>query len=619
LSVWPAIQRFISELQRRKVLRVASAYVVAGWIVLQVSATLENTLNLTASFDTVVFAIMALALPAVLALAWIYEITPEGIKRTKTDGDGALVLPETTDLLLAGMLVVVGLIAVVQVFVPRDRPAAVVAEAPPAKPIPPPVPAVDPKSIAVLPFVNMSSDAKNEIFSDGLTEEILNLLAQRRDLKVVSRTSSFAFKGQNVPLPEVAKKLGVRHVLEGSVRRSEDGVRITAQLIDVASDVHLWSKTYDRKIENIFAVQDEIATAIAAAMNLQIDLAAPPRDPPTKSIEAYRLFLEARVLFRERSEVGISQSIELYKRATNLDPAFAQAYAGLAASYTSEGSRNPKNFADYAPLARGAAEKAIELDPNLAQPHAVLGSMACDRLQWSEAFEHGNRAVALDPSDSTALLWLGLSQYAVGKLEMAARTLDKAARVDPLYTFIDIWRARIAFARRDDVAGAALSEKILGGGADAAVHGHLHLAAIARAQGKPDDAERHFRSAATIGSVESAFTDAIVAAIRSPDGLPAARKVLLDEALRDRTFNPDVIYFLVGDTDGFVDLIARRLREGDTTRVAHMIGLAWRMPGWAQTAKGRALLKDARIVDYWRKAGAPPQCDGVALEDFVCR
>lgn len=617
MSVWPAIQRFVSELQRRKVLRVASAYVVAGWIVLQVAATLENTLNLPASFDTVVFGILACALPVVLGLTWVYELTPQGIKRTASDGDGTLVMPETTDLLLAGMLGLVALIAVVQSFVPRDAAPPTVAEAPAAKPAP--APAVDPKSIAVLPFVNMSSDPTNEIFSDGLTEEILNLLAQRRDLKVISRTSSFTFKGKNVPLPEVARKLGVRHVLEGSVRRSEDGVRITAQLIDVTSDVHLWSKTYDRKIENIFAVQDEIATAIASAMNLQLDLAAPPRDAPTANIAAYRLFLEARVLFRERGEAAVAQSIDLYRRAIKLDPAFAQAYAGLAASYTTEGSRNTKKFADYAPLARSAAEKAIELDESLAQAHAVLGSMACDRLQWSEAFEHGNRAVALDPSDSTALLWLGLTQYAVGKLEAAARTLDKAARVDPLYTFVDIWRARIALARRDDAVAGALSEKLLGGGAEAAVHGYLHLAAIAKAQGKLDDAEKHFRAAAKIGAVDAPFTEAVVAAIQSPDGMPAARKVLDDEATRDPAFNPDIIYFLIGDADGLIDLTARRLREGDTTRVAHMIGLAWRVPDWAQTAKGRALLKEARIVDYWRRAGAPPQCDGVALEDFACR
>jgi len=619
LSVWPAIQRFISELQRRKVLRVASAYVVAGWIVLQVAATLENTLNLPANFDTVVFGILAGALPIILGLTWVYEITPQGIQRTKSDGDGELVMPETTDLLLAGMLVLVGLIAVTQIFVPRDAPApATVAQAP-AQPTPPRAPAADPKSIAVMPFINMSSDPKNEVFSDGLTEEILNLLAQRRDLKVISRTSSFSFKGQNVPLPEVAKKLGVRHVLEGSVRRSDDGVRITAQLIDVTNDVHLWSKTYDRKIENIFAVQDEIATAIATAMNLQIDLAQPPRDAPTKNIEAYRLFLEARVLFRDRGEASVAQSIELYQKAVKLDSGFAQAYAGLAESYTTEGSREPKKFADYAPLARRAALKAVELNKNLAQPHAVLGSMACDRLQWSEAFEHGNEAVSLDPSDSTALLWLGLTQYAVGKLELSARTLDKAARVDPLYTFVDIWRARIAFARRDDATGVALSEKLLGGGPDASVHGYLHLATIAKAQGKLEDAERYFRAAAKIGSVDAAFTDAIVAAIKSTEGGTQARQMLHDEAARDPTFNPDVIYFLIGDTDGFLDLIARRLREGDTTRVAHMIGLAWRIPGWAQTPKGRAMLKDARIVDYWRKAGAPPQCDGVALEDFVCR
>lgn len=612
------MQRFISELQRRKVLRVASAYVVAGWIVLQVAATLENTLNLAPSFDTVVFGILAAALPVALGLTWVYEITPQGIQRTRSDGDGALVMPEATDLLLAGMLILVGLIAVAQVFVPREAPAPKVAEAPATTPAPA-TPAADPKSIAVLPFVNMSGDAKNEVFSDGLTEEILNLLAQRRDLKVISRTSSFTFKGKTTPLTEVAKALGVRHVLEGSVRQAGNSVRITAQLIDVTSDVHLWSRTYDREMANIFAVQDEIATAIAAAMNVEIDKAAPPRDPPTKNMEAYHLYLEARALFRERSEPSVAQSVDLYQRAIKLDPKFAQAYAGLAASYTSDGSRSAKKFAALGPLAREAAKTAIKLDETLAEANAVLGSMACDRLQWNEAFEHGNRAVALDPSNSTALLWLGLSQYAIGRLEDAARTLDKAARVDPLYTFIDIWRARIALARRDDAAGVVLSEKLLGGGAEAAVHGYLHLAAIAKMQGKLDDAERHFRAAAKLGSVDAAFADAVVAAIKSTDGRAPARKFLDDEATRDPTFNPDVIYFLIDDADGLLDLIARRLREGDSTRVAHMIGLAWRIPGWAQTEKGRALLKEARIIDYWRRSGAPPQCDGQGLEDFVCR
>lgn len=616
MNAWPVIERFFYELQRRKVLRVASAYIVAGWIVLQVAATIENTLNLPASFDTMVFGILAAALPIVLGLSWVYEITPQGIKRTETAGDGTLVMPETTDLLLAGMLLLVGLIAVGQMFLSESAaPPVSVVEAPkPAQPAPI-VPAVDPKSIAVLPFINMSTDKENEYFSDGLTEELLNLLAQLPELKVISRTSSFSFKGQTVPLPDIARQLGVRHILEGSVRRSGSEVRITAQLIDVSRDVHLWSRTYDRKIDSIFAVQDEIATAIASSLDIELALIE-PRNAPTKNMEAYRLFLEGREAFRKRDGSAVRESMSLFQRAIALDKKFAQAYAGLAAAYTSEGSRSGKNFSDFGAKAAEAAREAMKLDPKLAQPAAVLGSLACDRLQWNTAFEEGLKAVELDRSDSTAHLWLGLTQYAVGKLDDAALTLNRAAQVDPLYTFIHLWRIRVAFARRDDAAGVKIAERLLGAGPEITANARLYLAAVAKERGDAAEAERQFRAA--LGGEYPEILEPIVAAIKSPAAMPAARKVLDDEARRDPTFNPDMVYFLIGDTDGFLDLVARRLAEGDTTRVAHMIGLAWRIPKWSQTEKGSALLKAAGIVDYWRSKGAPSQCSGQGLEHYVC-
>lgn len=605
----------MSELQRRKVLRVASAYVVAGWIVLQVAATLENTLNLPASFDTVVFAIMAAALPVVLGLTWVYEITPQGIKRTTSDGDGALVMPEVTDLLLAAMLVIVGAIALVQVVMPGTaEPATTVAEAP-ATPVEPPAPVVDPKSIAVLPFVNMSTEAQNAYFADGLTEELLNLLAQLPELKVISRTSSFSFKGRNTPLPEIAKALGVRHVLEGSVRRSGNDVRITAQLIDVSRDVHLWSRTYDRKIDSIFAVQDEIANAIASALDVELSLVE-PRDAPTKNMEAYRLFLQGREAFRKRDGSAVRESMQLFRRAIALDKNFAEAHAGLALAYTSEGSRSGANFSDYGAKAAESARTAMKLNPKLSQPAAVLGSLACDRLQWATAFAEGRKAVELDHSDSTALLWLGLTQYAVGKLDDAALTLNRAAQVDPLYTFVQFWRMRIAFAQRDDAGGKAIAERLLGAGPETAANARLYLAAVAKERGDFAEAEAQFRTA--LGGEYPAILEPVVAAIKSPAAATAARKLLDEEAARDPTFNPDMVYFLIGDTDGLLDLIARRLDDGDTTRVAHMIGIAWRIPKWSETPKGRALLKASGIKDYWRKEGAPPQCRGEGLEDYVC-
>jgi TolB-like protein/Tfp pilus assembly protein PilF len=617
LSIWPAIQRFIAELQRRKVLRVASAYVVAGWVVLQVAATIENTLNLPASFDTAVFVVMAAALPIVLIAAWRFDITPQGIRRTEGGGDGTLATPGITDMILVAMLVMVGLVAVGQTLAPSSP---VEQAAPIAEPAPSPAAAVDPKSIAVLPFVNMTTDKANEYFSDGLTEEILNLLAQVADLKVISRTSSFAFKGKSVPLPDVARQLGVRHILEGSVRRANDQVRVTAQLIDVTTDAHLWSKTFDRKAEDIFAVQDEIARAIASALRVEVGIAAASRDAPTKNIAAYRLFLKARELYRERGDETVLESIELYKQAIALDPDFAEAHAGLAASYTSEGSRTAEKFAEYAPLAIVAANRAIALKDSLSQPHAVLGSIACDRLRWSEAYEKGRAAVARDPSDSNALLWLGITELAARRIEDASVTLDRAARVDPLFTFIDIWRLRAAFARRDIMAGTQIAEKLVRTGPEGAVSGLWYLAYVAKTRGDLDLAEKHFREAMRIIGAYGELVDPIVRAMRSPDAVADATALLKAEVARDESFNPDLVYLLIGDTDSFFEMIDERLTKGDTTRVVHMLGLAWGLPksAWAQSAKAQALMKSAGLIAYWRRTGAPDRCEAEGLEGFNC-
>jgi adenylate cyclase len=611
------MQRFFAELQRRKVLRVASAYVVAGWVVLQVAATIENTLNLPASFDASVFAFLAAALPFVLVGAWMFDITPQGITRTRTEGDGALAVPGITDLILVGMLIVVGLIAVAQTLVPvgeatRDDVAQVETK-------PNAAAQADPKSIAVLPFINMTTEKENEFFSDGLTEEILNLLAQIPDLKVISRTSSFAFKGKSVALPEVARQLGVRHVLEGSVRRANDQVRITAQLIDVATDAHLWSKTYDRKVEDIFLVQDEIARAIASALKVEIGIAAAERDAPTKNIEAYRLFLKARELFRERGTETVLESMELYKRAIALDGDFAEAHAGLAASYTSEGSRTAKKFATYAPLATSAAERAIALKDSLAQPYAVLGSIACDRLRWSEAFEKGREAVQRDPSDSTALLWLGITQLAARRIEAATVTLNRAARVDPLMTFVDLWRLRAAFARRDDIEGQVLAEKMIRSGPEPAVHGHWHLAYVARERGEFDLAESHFRAAMKIVGQHQEIIEPMVRAMRSPEAMTEASALIKAAAEADDS-EPDQLYLLIGDTDAFFDWMHAKAQTGDTTRIVHDLGLAWRLPRavWEKSPKAMSLLQTTGLIRYWRATGAPDGCRPEGLDGFVC-
>jgi TolB-like protein/Tfp pilus assembly protein PilF len=618
------IKRFLAELQRRKVFRVASAYVVAGWIVLQVATTLEGTLNLPDGFDRLVLALLAAGLPIALILAWTFDMTPEGIRRTHGVGSGVVAAPGATDVLLAGMVVVVIVAAIAQSFMsdPTDVAATATRKEPQDQEADGRAAArtADPKSIAVLPFLNLSTDKDTEYFADGLTEEILNVLAQLQDLKVISRTSSFSFKGREVPLPDIARQLGVRHILEGSVRSAGERVRITAQLIDVSTDVHLWSQTYDRNIGDLFAVQDEIATAIATALHLELDMTAASRDAPTGNVEAYRSFLKARELFRRRGEHDLPESIELYKKAIKFDPNFAEAYAGLAASYTSEGSKDARKFGEFESLAVQAAKKALELKPELAQPYAVLGSIACDRLDWAAAFKNGKTAVELDPSDSTALLWLGLTQLAAGHTDEAASSLEKAARIDPLYTFLDLWRLRIAYARNDNAGGAAIAKKMLQSTPEAVVSAHWYLASVAQDRGDHDNAEEHFRAAMKIAGSNAGIIEPVVRALRSPDALADARRALQEETARDAEFTPELLYLMIGDSDAYFDTIDAYYQRGDTTRVTHLMGLAWRLPksAWAKSATAHALLKQSGLVGYWKKVGAPKRCRPAGLEDFEC-
>ena len=277
------------------------------------------------------------------------------------------------------------------------------AEAPKPKPEPP---ALGDKSIAVLPFANLSPDKENEYFADGLTEELLNLLAKIGDLKVISRTSSFAFKGKNTPLPEIAKQLGVRHILEGSVRTDGDELRVTAQLIDVSTDTHLWSETYERKLENVFALQDEIARDIAGALNVEVTLADGTQEAPTKDFEAYRMFLKARALHARRSEGDLEEASISTNTRSRLDPNFAEAHAGLATNYAAMAARLGGPFAEFRSLARRSADTALELNPT---PRARLWR-ACNagaqEFDWQSTIENYSKAIALDPSDSVALITL---------------------------------------------------------------------------------------------------------------------------------------------------------------------------------------------------------------------
>lgn len=439
------------ELKRRNVIRVGALYAVAGWLLLQVADILFGLLDVPGWGLRLVLGLLLLGFPLVLIFSWIYEMTPEGLKR-ENQIDRTQSVTSTTGRKI-DRLIIIGLITVIAVLIadrvllvpPRQdvaQPAATVS----VEPAPDAMPAENAgsvgqaKSIAVLPFVNMSGDAENEYFSDGLTEELLNLLAKVDDLRVSSRTSSFAFKGKDANIPSVARQLKVANILEGSVRKSGKQVRITAQLIDVETDSHLWSQTYDRQLDDIFAIQDEIAQAVVDA--LKVELLNPGETvaqatPRETSTDAYLLYLRGRHTYEAgrdtRENDLIARAIAQYEQVLELDPNYALAYAGLADAYGLQSIMDDLSMQEGYERARAMAEKALSINPDLPEALLALADVQLE-YDWDMAAAERSyrRALELRPSDAEGLRTYGYFLFVDGRFDEAVEYYRKAIEVDPL-------------------------------------------------------------------------------------------------------------------------------------------------------------------------------------------
>jgi len=331
---------FFDELKRRNVFKVAVAYIIVGWLVMQAGEVMGSALRLPEWVDSALAFFLILGFPLAMVFAWAFEMTPEGLKK-ENDIDHSQPLTDASGRTLNYTIIALLAVALVY-FVWESRfqtgPEPFPQE-PTAQTVNPgdeqraPTPfteddSPDSNSIAVLPFINMSSDPEQEYFSDGITEEVLNLLVKIPELKVTSRTSVFSFKGQNIDIPTVAEKLGVAHILEGSVRKAGNRVRITAQLIEARNDVHLWSETYERQLDDIFAIQDEIAREVVKALQIQL-LGEAPIATSTNT-EAYNLYLRGKHFATLGTTEGLESSVKAYQESIALDANFAPAWAGLS-------------------------------------------------------------------------------------------------------------------------------------------------------------------------------------------------------------------------------------------------------------------------------------------------
>ena len=429
---------FFGELKRRNVFRVAGVYTVVGWLLMQVATALEDAVNLPAWFDGMVVSLLVIGFPLALVFAWAFELTPEGLKRTSAVEPGESITSQTASKLDAVMILALLIFAAAMV-VPRFLDDRVTEEEATASAEEPGVAIEADASIAVLPFADLSQQQDQEYFADGISEELLNVLAQVEGMKVAGRTSSFAFKGRNEDLREIGRVLGVAHILEGSVRSQGDRVRVTAQLIQVSDGFHMWSATYDRDLTDIFAVQDDIAEQILVAMTerLMVDEAPTIVQATRTDIGAYNLFLEARDLIFTRRPEKMQRAVELLDRAIEIDPAYAPAYSARAKAVTLLSDR-PGSYGTIPAkeaLERSTADidKALELDPELADAHAVKGLINADTGRPDFAISSLRRALELNPNSLDARNWLALALSFNGRLRDVADQLKKLVEIDPLY------------------------------------------------------------------------------------------------------------------------------------------------------------------------------------------
>jgi TolB-like protein len=466
--------RLFEELKRRNVFKVATAYVVSAWLLIQVADVILENLGAPVWVMQTLLGLLAAGFPIAVILAWLFELTYGGMKREHDVEPGESITDVTGRKL---NFAIIGLLAVATIYFIwesrfQSNRVQSVAETTIASGQASASAISDVASLAVLPFVNLSSDPEQEYFSDGISEELLNVLAQYPSLRLVARTSSFQFKGDNLDIREIAELLQVNHILEGSVRKSGNKVRITAQLIEAGSGYHLWSQTYDRELDDIFAIQDDISASIGRALENELGLNTTPlvelpRVYQASSTSAYNAFLEARTLFNLRGIDNLSKAVSLLEQSILLDPGYAPAHAQLAISFlTIKFYLTPFNAPalptseELTDSARLHIERAEQIDPNLAELWAAKGLLASDAGKYEQALDFTAQALALNPAYIDALNWQRLAARRAGQLQFEKRIEQRMYKLDP-YSVISRLVLSYGLTLSDPVKAHAIADGIV--------------------------------------------------------------------------------------------------------------------------------------------------------------
>lgn len=436
--------QFLAELKRRNVYKVAVAYGIVSWLLIQIATQVFPFFEIPSWVVRLVVVVLLFGFPVALVVAWVFELTPEGLKRTEEVAPHESITRSTGRKL--DFAIIGALLAVIAALVfPRSH----TGRAERASTVPQ-------KSVAVLPFENLSPDPGNVYFAEGVQEEILSRLSKLAQLKVISRTSTQRYKSSPENLRQIAQQLGVTHILEGSVQKAGEQVRVHVQLINANTDSQLWAERYDRDLTDVFAVESEIAQKIADT--LQAKLTGTEQRAlairPTENTEAHQLYLKGRYFWNKRTGDDLKRAIEYFNQAIEKDPNYALAYAGLADAFVLIPQYTAGAPKDWIPKAQSAARKALELDETLAEAHACLAeSYATYDLDFAESVKEFRRAIQLNPNYATAHQWYGYIALVVqGRFDEAIAEVRRAVELDPLSLIInaDLGATYVNARRADD-------------------------------------------------------------------------------------------------------------------------------------------------------------------------
>jgi TolB-like protein/Flp pilus assembly protein TadD len=588
---------FFAELKRRQMFRVAAAYAVVAWLLLQLINNLTPALRLPDWAATLVAVLLIVGFPVALLFSWIQHLPP---------ADGASSAAKTGKLdwvLVVALVLVIALVSYQQfALAPRTTTAQQTTVASAA---PNPAGGV---SIAVLPFVNLSSDREQEFFSDGITEEITSALARVPDLRVVARTSAFQFKGENRDMRAVGQALGATHLIEGSVRKEANRLRITAQLIESDNGVHLWTESYDRELTGVFAIQEEIARAIAGALRVPLGLAPGQTVVSSRSIdpESYEQYLRAKSLRRTSIRSNITEAFNLLEQVVARNPDYAPALAALSNFY--RGRDNNRQEA--------MARRAIELDPNLADGYLALGAVEGGRQKSVLAEELFSKALALDPNNENVLFTYGNFLGRVGRVKEALATYQRLRALEP---FVPLYNGNVSDAlwlNGQDEAAIAILKDLPQGGLPVGMSpgGLREMAMIHAAAGRYREAADAIQQLSTMNvspEVAAISKEAARLLRTAPAKYPSPQDL-------PRLGPAGFVYLYIGAESRALEDYEQQAEAGFFS--PGLISLLWH-PSYAPVRKMerfKTYVRKAGLVDYWRAKGWPEFCRPVGTDDFAC-